>query len=65
MDAIKRGLRALDELEVGGISTTAGFHKKVVSHPAFQSGKFDTSLVEKMQADEDKARANDKVPAAR
>jgi acetyl-CoA carboxylase biotin carboxylase subunit len=63
MSAIKRGLRALDELEVGGIHTTAGFHKKVISHPDFQSGKFDTSLVERMQADEEKSRAKDKVAA--
>jgi acetyl-CoA carboxylase biotin carboxylase subunit len=64
ISAIKRGLRALDELEVGGIKTTAGYHKKVISHPAFQSGKFDTSLVERMQADEE-SRKTDKVATAR
>ncbi|MBI3553819.1 MAG: acetyl-CoA carboxylase biotin carboxylase subunit [Elusimicrobia bacterium] len=65
MSAIKRGLRALGELEIGGIHTTAGFHKKVISHPDFQRGVFDTHLVEHMQADEEQTRANDKIQAAR
>lgn len=45
--AIKRALRALSELKVGGISTTADFHARVLSHPVFQGGDFDTHFIEK------------------
>ncbi len=46
-NAVKRSLRALSELETSGIKTTRDFHKKVLSHPDFLSGDFDTSFVEK------------------
>ncbi|MBI4371213.1 MAG: acetyl-CoA carboxylase biotin carboxylase subunit [Elusimicrobia bacterium] len=44
--AIRRSLRALGELQVGGIKTTAAFHAKVLSHPVFQKGDFDTHFIE-------------------
>ncbi len=45
--AIKRSLRALSELEISGVKTTRDFHRKVLAHPNFLSGDFDTSFVEK------------------
>ena len=45
--ALRRSLRALGELKVGGIKTTAGMHAKVVAHPVFMSGDFDTHFIEK------------------
>jgi acetyl-CoA carboxylase biotin carboxylase subunit len=45
--ALRRSLRALGELKVGGIKTTAGMHMKVVAHPVFMSGEFDTHFIEK------------------
>ncbi len=45
--ALRRSLRALGELKVGGIKTTAGMHAKVVAHPVFMSGVFDTHFIEK------------------
>ncbi len=66
--AIARSLRALGEFEIGGIKTTIDFHKKVLSHPAFKGGVFDTSFVEKMQAEENlngTATVKDRVAAAR
>jgi len=47
--AIRRSLRALGELHVEGIPTTAGFHSRVLAHPKFQSGDFDTNLVDTLQ----------------
>ncbi|MBI5210717.1 MAG: acetyl-CoA carboxylase biotin carboxylase subunit [Elusimicrobia bacterium] len=44
--AIARGLRALREFEVGGIKTTIPFHQKVLAHPVFRDGKFDTRFIE-------------------
>ena len=45
--ALRRSLRALGELKIGGIKTTAGMHAKVVAHPVFMSGDFDTHFIEK------------------
>ena len=40
-------LRCLEELQVGGIETTASFHKKVLTHPEFAAGTIDTKFVER------------------
>jgi acetyl-CoA carboxylase biotin carboxylase subunit len=45
--ALRRSLRALGELKVGGIKTTAEMHAKIVAHPVFMSGDFDTHFIEK------------------
>jgi acetyl-CoA carboxylase biotin carboxylase subunit len=45
--ALRRSLRALGELKIGGVKTTAGMHAKVVAHPVFMSGDFDTHFIEK------------------
>jgi acetyl-CoA carboxylase biotin carboxylase subunit len=39
--------RALDELRVEGIATTAPFHKRVLSHNTFIDGMVDTGFVER------------------
>ncbi|MCA9224790.1 MAG: acetyl-CoA carboxylase biotin carboxylase subunit [Planctomycetales bacterium] len=46
-DAIACMIRALDELRVTGIKTTAPFHKRVLSHSTFVEGWHDTSFVER------------------
>ena len=55
--ALRRSLRALGELEVGGLKTTAGLHAKVVAHPVFMAGDFDTHFIEKTKLLEEKAHA--------
>jgi acetyl/propionyl-CoA carboxylase alpha subunit len=40
-------LRAIDEYQVTGITTTLGFGKFVLQHEAFTSGNFDTHFVKK------------------
>jgi len=52
--ALRRALRALNELQVGGVKTTAGLHAKIVSHPVFMSGDFDTHFLEKTRILESK-----------
>ena len=49
---IERSLRALGELEISGIKTTAGYHQKVLRTPEFRSGRFDTGFVDQLQAQE-------------
>ena len=45
--ALRRSLRALGELKIVGVKTTAGMHAKVVAHPVFMRGDFDTHFIEK------------------
>jgi len=46
-EAIATMRRALAEMQVEGISTTASFHDKVLQHPEFVAGKHDTKFVER------------------
>jgi acetyl-CoA carboxylase biotin carboxylase subunit len=46
-ESIERMIRAIDEYDITGISTTLGFGKFVMQHPAFRSGQFDTHFVQK------------------
>ncbi|TWU51108.1 acetyl-CoA carboxylase biotin carboxylase subunit [Rubripirellula reticaptiva] len=46
-EAIATMRRALAELQVEGISTTASFHDKVLQHPEFVAGTHDTKFVER------------------
>jgi len=44
--AIKKMIRALDELAIEGVSTTTIFHKRVLTDPEFIAGNFSTNYVE-------------------
>ena len=54
--AVSRMSRALDELVISGVETSAAFHKRVMEHEAFRSGdlsiRFLEEHVELLQADE-------------
>jgi acetyl-CoA carboxylase biotin carboxylase subunit len=39
--------RALAEMQVEGIATTAAFHDRVLRHPEFIAGKHNTKFVER------------------
>jgi len=45
--AIACMIRALDELRITGIETTASFHRRVLSHNEFVRGEVDTGFVER------------------
>jgi len=45
--AIAGMIRALDELRITGIETTASFHRRVLSHVDFVEGRVDTGFVER------------------
>lgn len=45
-EAIARMKRALSEFRIEGIKTTIPFHLKVMEHPAFVSGNFNTKFLE-------------------
>ncbi len=44
-DAIARGRRALDDMRLHGIQTTANYYQEILAHPDFQKGEFNTSFV--------------------
>ena len=46
-EAIDRMVRAIDEYQITGITTTLGFGKFVMQHEAFVNGNFDTHFVKK------------------
>lgn len=45
-EAIDRMVRAIDEYEITGVSTTLSFCKFAIQHNAFKSGNFDTHFVQ-------------------
>ena len=49
--AIERMRRALDEYHVGGIKTNLAFHRRVMRHPAFLAGDYDTGFIERHKAE--------------
>jgi acetyl/propionyl-CoA carboxylase alpha subunit len=64
-DAIRRMRRAVAEYKVLGIKTTLPFFQRVLHHPAFLSGDFDTSFVEKFtDADRERERPIEVAVAA-
>jgi acetyl-CoA carboxylase biotin carboxylase subunit len=48
--ALARMARALDEYRVGGIKTNLPFHRRLVRHPLFLEGKYDTGFIEREKA---------------
>lgn len=49
--ALTRMARALSEMQIDGIKTTALFHEALVRHPVFKSGDFTTGFIEKHMKD--------------
>jgi len=46
-EAIERLIRAIDEYQISGLSTTLQFGKWVLQHRQFASGQFDTNFIKK------------------
>lgn len=44
-EVIARGQRALDDMRLHGIKTTASYYQKILNHPDFIGAEFDTSFV--------------------
>jgi acetyl-CoA carboxylase biotin carboxylase subunit len=49
-EALRRMRRALDEYRVGGIKTNLPFHRRLMRHPAFVEGVYDTGFIEREKA---------------
>jgi pyruvate carboxylase subunit A len=44
--AVRRALRALHEYDIRGVKTTIPFFIRIVEHPDFRAGRFDTSFID-------------------
>lgn len=44
-EVVVRGKRALDDMRLHGIKTTANYYQQILSHPDFERAVFDTSFV--------------------
>ena len=55
-EAIRRMRRAVSEYKVLGIATTLPFFERVLRHPAFVAGEYDTSFVDTVFAGADRVR---------
>ncbi len=51
-DAIARMESALRATEIVGVPTTIGLHLRILAHPAFRSGQYDTTFLDRMLAEE-------------
>jgi len=51
-EAIEKMKYALDEFVIEGVPTTIDYHKRILSHPDFISGEFDTSFVQKLSEED-------------
>ena len=45
-DVLDRGVRALNDMRLQGVKTTASYYQQILKHPDFRSAQFDTSFVE-------------------
>lgn len=45
-DALDRAVRALNDMRLQGIKTTAPYYQQILQHPDFRSATFDTSFVD-------------------
>ena len=50
-EAIARMERALSEYVVTGIRTNIAFHQRLMAHPAFREGRYDTGFIERYKAE--------------
>jgi acetyl-CoA carboxylase, biotin carboxylase subunit len=46
--ALQRMMRALNEYVIEGIKTNIPFHKRVLAHPGFAAGRYDTRVVDQI-----------------
>ncbi len=63
VEAIHRMLRALSEYQVYGIKTTIPFFKRVLLHPKFFAGDYNTHFIPNLEKEKDGEEAEEKIVA--
>lgn len=62
-EAIHRMLRALSEYQIYGIKTTIPFFKRILLHPNFIAGDYNTHFISNLEKEEDGEKPDDLVVA--
>jgi acetyl-CoA carboxylase biotin carboxylase subunit len=62
-EAIQRMIRALSEYQVYGIRTTVPFFKRILRHPRFFAGDYNTHFIPNMEAEKDGGKPEDEAVA--
>ncbi|TET66475.1 MAG: acetyl-CoA carboxylase biotin carboxylase subunit [Candidatus Aminicenantes bacterium] len=62
-EAIRRMLRALSEYQIYGIKTTIPFFKRILLHPDFIAGDYNTHFISNLEKEEDGEKPDDLVVA--
>ncbi|MFQ6070139.1 MAG: acetyl-CoA carboxylase biotin carboxylase subunit [Candidatus Aminicenantales bacterium] len=62
-EAIQRMLRALSEYQVFGIKTTIPFFKKILNHPKFLKGEYNTNFIPELERLEEKDKGEERTAA--
>ncbi|WP_110691931.1 acetyl-CoA carboxylase biotin carboxylase subunit [Salinicola halophyticus] len=44
-ETLNRGIRALNDMRLQGVKTTAPYYQEILRHPEFRAGRFDTGFV--------------------
>ncbi|KAA0019086.1 acetyl-CoA carboxylase biotin carboxylase subunit [Salinicola corii] len=44
-ETLNRGIRALNDMRLQGVKTTAPYYQEILRHPTFRAGQFDTGFV--------------------
>ena len=59
-EAIQRMLRALSEYHICGIKTTIPFFRRILLHPKFVAGEYDTHFISNLKEEEDGGRSDER-----
>jgi len=62
-EAIHRMLRALSEYQIYGIKTTIPFFKRILLHPKFLKGDYNTHFISNLEKEEDSVQPEEKTVA--
>lgn len=62
-EAIHRMLRALSEYQIYGIKTTIPFFKRILLHPKFFAGDYNTHFISNLEKEKDGAEPEEKIVA--
>ncbi len=62
-EAIQRMIRALSEYQIYGIKTTIPFFKRILPHPKFFKGNYNTHFIPELEKEEDGSGEEEKVAA--
>lgn len=62
-ETIRRMLRALSEYQVYGIKTTIPFFQKILLHPQFLAGQYNTHFISELEKEQDKEDPTEAIAA--